>query len=446
MSPFRHWCGLENATSPIESGTLCSSLGPRAISILFEQCTIEPAVSVAMVHELCQFPGEYQRLAFGGFRLNSAACRGIFAAIERARCFRTVEMIAFDDIEAKTIAIEKVQAAVASVIRRCRFLHSASFGGWSPPLNLQPSLFANSNVLHEVHLTRQDMSHTFVNFVLPPHIHLLNFSGCHFTSNSFQRLFDVITKVRNPLVLKLADLQIPNLHWRTIWATLPSFPRITCVRELDWSGNELPADAIVAFADYFLRDSPVHFIGLDRIYRANTVSELSQLLSAFPLRKIWGLSIGGSSDRNFSGSIKSLLDALSVIPKLAILHINGQRLSDDDADDLLMYVASNREALVELSCDETLLSTSARFYDFYNRLDALNLQAIGRPFADLVRLFHKPAPEMPPEFDAFRTRLQTHRLVLERPGLLHVPPQSARLLQRRRSLHPARRVPSLRDD
>jgi hypothetical protein len=123
----------------------------RPVNILFFQCRFPPEMSTDVINELCKFPGEYQRLNFGGFQVNANACRVIFTAIEQARCFRSLEQIGFDDVDAKAVSHNRVMASAHSVLNRSRFLRDVSFGHWSPPLNLQPSLFANSNVLGEVY-------------------------------------------------------------------------------------------------------------------------------------------------------------------------------------------------------------------------------------------------------------------------------------------------------
>jgi hypothetical protein len=337
----------------------------QPLSVLFLNCQVPPNIAIEIIVELCKFPGEYQRLNFGGFQLNALACREIFTAIERARCFRTVEMIGFDDVNAKAVSHERIVLAIRSILNRCRFLQNVSFGGWSPPLNLQPSLFANSNVLHEVHLSKQDMSQTFVDFTLPQHIHLIEFSQCNFTSTSFARLFEVLSRVRTPLVLVLADLQIPAPHWRAIFASLSGYPKLVCLRELDWSGNQLPASAVDVFVDYFFSFNPIRFLGLDRIYRMNSITDMSQLFNKLPQGQLWGISICGNREWNFSGNLQALLQTISSLRELRMLRLDGQRFSDTDVEPLLDFLRGHQNQLVEFSCDRSALSTAERFHAFY---------------------------------------------------------------------------------
>jgi hypothetical protein len=124
------------------------------------------------------------------------------------------------------------------------------------------------------------------------------------------------------LVLKLSDLQILSQHWHAIWEKLPSFLPIRRLRELDWSRNPLPGENTEHFVDYFFRSS-IHFLGLDRIYRVSSAAELTQLMVRLSGSTLWGLSIGGSQQCNFSGNFKALLQALRVLPGLNILHLTG---------------------------------------------------------------------------------------------------------------------------
>jgi hypothetical protein len=376
------------------------------ISILFLQCPLPPQMSADVVTELCKFPGEYQRLHFSGFNLNAAACREIFTAIENARCMRTVEMMAFDDIEASTVSMERSLLGIASVIRRCRFLRSVSFSGSAPPLSIQPEMFTNSNVLHVIHLVRQDMSHTLSDFVVPPQVHLLNFSQCNFTSTSFNQLFTRLARAKKPLVLELADLQIPASHWQAIWASLPTYPKLVCLRGLDWSGNPMPTSAIPTFVDFFFSTNRIRFLKIDRIYRTSSLHDLDNFLSGIPKDTLWGISIGGSRDYNFSGNFRFLMRALPTLHNLHMLHIDGQRLTERDIEPMMDYLHGHRQSLVEVSCDETALTTPDRFYAFYEMIEALDLRAVGRPYSDLVRLFQKPVANMPVRFETFRTAIQ----------------------------------------
>jgi hypothetical protein len=378
----------------------------QPVSILFFQCQLPPGIATAVIAELCKFPGEFQRLNFGGFQLNSSACKEIFSAIENARSFRTVEMIGFDDVNAKSVSPRTIVAAIGSILTRCRFLQNVSFGNWSPPLNLQPSLFANSNVLHEVHLNKQDMSQTVVDFTMPRHLHLIEFSQCNFTSASFARLFEVLSRATTPLVLILADLQIPNPHWRVIFSSLNGYPILRCLRELDWSGNQIPTQSIDQFVNYFFQSNPIRFLSLDRLYRRNTNTDMSLLFNKLPQGQLWGISVCGNKEWNFSGSMQDLLETISSLRDLRILHLDGQRFTDSDVEPLLDFLRGHQNRLVEFSCDGSALSTPERFYSFYQEIDRLNLFAVGRPHNDLVRLFQRPQPVMPQQFETFRSLIQ----------------------------------------
>jgi hypothetical protein len=104
--------------------------------------------------------------------------------------------------------------------------------------------------------------------------------------------------------------------------------------------------------------------------------------------------------------MQELLQTISSLRDLRILHLDGQRFSDSDVEPLLDFLRGHQNRLVEFSCDESALSTAQRFYSFYQEIDRLNLSAVGRPHSDLVRLFQRPQPNMPQEFEAFRASIQ----------------------------------------
>jgi hypothetical protein len=109
---------------------------------------------------------------------------------------------------------------------------------------------------------------------------------------------------------------------------------------------------------------------------------------------------------NFSRNIRSLLQTISTLPRLHILHIDGQRLSDGDVGPVMDDLRSHRETLFESSCDNSRLSTAGQFCAFYEYINALNERAIGHPQADLARLFRRAAASMPGRFESFRRVIQ----------------------------------------
>jgi hypothetical protein len=106
----------------------------KSISVIFIGCPLKPRLATRVVLELCKFPGEYQRVEFGGFRVNKQACRDIFGPIESACCLRTVEMIGFDDFQASSLPAGLILQSIRLVINRCRLAQRICFCNWNPTL------------------------------------------------------------------------------------------------------------------------------------------------------------------------------------------------------------------------------------------------------------------------------------------------------------------------
>jgi hypothetical protein len=66
-------------------------------------------------------------------------------------------------------------------------------------------------------------------------------------------------------------------------------------------------------------------------------------------------------------------------------------------DDLGSY----RKSLFESLCDNRGLLTVDCFDTFYEYINALSLREVGRPQADLVLLFKRPAASIPGRFESF---------------------------------------------
>jgi hypothetical protein len=165
-------------------------------------------------------------------------------------------------------------------------------------------------------------------------------------------------------VLVLTDLQIPDPHWRTIFASLSGYPKLVCLRELDWTGKQLPASAVDVFVDCFFSFNPICFLGLDRIYRMNSVPDMSQVFNELPQGKLWGKSICGNLEWNFSGNLQALLQTISSLGELPMLRLDGQRFSDTGVEPLLDFLPGHQNRLVEFSCNGSALSTAERFHAF----------------------------------------------------------------------------------
>jgi hypothetical protein len=131
-----------------------------------------------------------------------------------------------------------------------------------------------------------------------------------------------------------------------------------CLRELDWGGNQLPVSAVDVFVDYFFSFNPIRFLGLDRIYRMNSITDMSQLFNKLPQAQLWGRSICGNREWNFSGNLQALLQIISSPRELRMLRLDGQRFSDTGVEPLLDFLRGHQNRLVEFSCDGSALSTA----------------------------------------------------------------------------------------
>jgi hypothetical protein len=179
-------------------------------------------------------------------------------------------------------------------------------------------------------------------------------------------------------------------------------PKISLLRELDWSGNPFPTTSLQSFATCFFQSNTLRFLILDRVFSRESVETLASLLRLLSDSDLWGLSLRGDSDHNFGGSLNSLLSTFQSFRKLAVLHFDDQFLSSQDINLLLPCVLDLRE----LSIDGTTLSQSELF-PLYSRLAELpNLTAIGRPNNDLARLFNGAPPPGCVILDSLRGKLQ----------------------------------------
>jgi hypothetical protein len=357
----------------------------RAISFVFLKCPLSEGDFIRLIEELAKFEGEYQRLTIDGISLTAEMLKQLFRELNNARTFRSLEVLELDRIDSHAIPPERVVKRVGGLMRHSRFLNRISLAQWAVPMSFQLPIFMTTNVLAELVLTKHDMSHTFSPCEIPPNVRVINLSQCHFTMASLREFLEVVSRAHTPLTLTLQDIVMPDAHWHTLFGLLPSFPRLASVQELDWSGNRLPVADIPAFVNYFFSSNNIKFLGLDRIFRTGSSQDLAHLLELIPKNSLWGLSVRGSTEANFSGSFRHLLAAVDMAD-LSILHVDGQKMTDADAPFMLAYAERNKK-LVELSCDDTNLSSDRLFLEFYEKLARLGVRALGRPFIDMQRLF-----------------------------------------------------------
>jgi hypothetical protein len=332
----------------------------------------------------------------------------LFIALKRGRCFRVLETLTFNEFSCRGITGERISKQIREVMKRLHFLMRISISNWPRPLNFQLSLFQYTDTLTQIVLRKQDMVQRFDSIYFPNKVNLLDLSESHFTFPSLLSLFEAVSGRQTSLSLVLQDLVIPETHWFSFFDLLPTFPPITCLCELDWSGNPLPPNSLSNFVNYFFKVNHLRFLAIDRIFHP-LQSSFSELCSLIPSNSLYGLSLGGNVHDNFSGHFKELASILDHLGSLSLLYLDGQRMIDSDSSHLVNY--AQRRSLLEVSIDRSLLSPEG-FFHFYDRLSALPLPAIGRPEIDISRLFGSVPNH--PSFADFQSKLSRRLPVTSR--------------------------------
>lgn len=374
------------------------------ITFIFTHCSLSEKVLNELLIELNKFNGEYQRITFNSIQFTQDSFNFFFDSILKNRCYRTLEMLEFDNIDSKNLLNDSITNGIISTFVHCRFLQNISFSNWSTQLSLGFELFTSSSTLSKIVLSHQNLSRPFsISFRLPPSVYLLDFSGCNFTFSSIQSLFKNLSDYHSPLYLNLSEINLPEAHWDAFFDSLKE--PLTCLRELNWSGNKIPKESIPLFVKYFIEKSPIRYLSIDKIYNPSKFNELKELFSLFPKGKLWGISLGGDTNNNFSYNFKLLIQILDMI-QFTFLNINGQKMTDNDADLLIQYLKNN-SSICELSCDDSNISSLTKFYKFYDELIQVKLTAIGKPYIDLKRLIGDNEGNLATKkFEDFRTSLQ----------------------------------------
>jgi hypothetical protein len=355
------------------------------LSFVFVRCPFSEGLFGRLVDELGSFAGEYQRLTLGGLKMTARMLRDLVEALRRGRCFRALEVLELDGIDVRMVDVARVAKRLGELMKTARFLVRFAVADWPDPVPMQLAPFMCATQLAELALTKLDMGHPLADFDVPPNLRLLNLSQCNFTWASLNSLFRHLARVKTPLTLVMQDLAVPEVHWTAFMQNILQLPRLSCVQELDWGGNRLPGPLVGGFVEYFFQANPIKFLGLDRIFRAATVSELQKLFDALPQR-LWGVSLCGESGVNFAGYFKEFTKALDTLGDISILHIDSQKFTEMDAANLLQYFERHPK-LFEMLCDNSTVNSQQTFLDFYRRICDLEVGAIGRPFQDTQRLF-----------------------------------------------------------
>jgi hypothetical protein len=349
------------------------------VSFTFLDCHLSESVFASLVDQLTKFMGPFQRLSIKAMQFTAQMLKQLFKAFKR-KCFRGLEMLELEGIDAKQIAGDRILRHIVSALRSCRFLSKLTISSWVPRLALQFSAFSRCYILNELVLSNIDMAQPIIAFTVPPNLHFIDVSRSHFTIASLQSFLKILARVTSPLSLNLADLVLPEAHWKSFFDALPALPTMNSVRELDWSGNPMPSDV---FLRYFFETNAILFLVIDRIFKPTTSPSLESFLRSIPHSdRLVGLSVGGDQDCNYSGALAHLTQALQALPNLQLLHVNGQKIQDADCPTFLEFI-SGRSKIVEVSCDDSLMSGQSRLITFYK---GLSKPAFAHPVLDISRL------------------------------------------------------------
>jgi hypothetical protein len=270
--------------------------------------------------------------------------------------------------------------------------------------------FSGAHALAELFVRSQDLSPMMSEFELPPSLRLADFTRCTFTCVALQKLFGALAQRCVPLALILADITMLDPHWNLFFEVLPSLDRVSCLSELDWSGNRLPREAADNFVRFFFEPNSLSFVALDRVFKTARLDEFESVLARLP-PTLWGISLGGSADTNFAGSFHIVLRDLAQLPGLAAIHANDQQLTDGDANATAEWIHRHR-GVVEIAVDGTAISSEAALAQLYDSFTVAALKVVGRPEADVRRFGGAPkvieklraalAPALPASFPAVR--------------------------------------------
>ena len=94
---------------------------------------------------------------------------------------------------------------------------------------------------------------------------------------------------------------------------------------------------------------------------------------------------------------------------LYFLNINGQQMSEEDADILISFLKRNPQ-VVDISCDNSQISCEHNFFIFYEDLFKTNIKSIGRPTNDVKRIFKPNMSNLakPERWSDFRSKMIKH--------------------------------------
>ena len=354
-------------------------------SFSFINCHFPIEIWKRFLEQFTLLKGNVIRLAINDCKLTPEEFELIISYFPKCRCFRTIERLEIDGIKFEGTWRPETAHNVYKVLRNCRFLALYSISNWVTPTTFSIADFFNAPMLNEISLKGQDMSQQTLNFTIPPSVRTLDLTGAHFTYQSLRSFLTSLSLSTKRLTLSLADIILPEGHWETLYDTLSDIPRSRCIYELDLSGHPMPAQYARPIGEFWLKTNPVSYLILNRIFTSNSISSLADVLASADKRRIWGLSLQGSSAKTIGTSIPKFLQIIDDIPDLASLDLTDQLIGSDGMKKLISFL--KKKNIKQIMVDGSTLDSMENLWFCYQAiLNTKKIEAISRPISDLKRL------------------------------------------------------------
>jgi hypothetical protein len=375
------------------------------VTVGLVRCPLTESLFEDFMLHLSKFTGKYQRLVFVGLALSVANSKSLLVSLKTAQCFDAIEVMQIDAIDSKGLSLDRVERVVRKVLKYCRFLVRFSLSDWSSPLRIQFQWFQRSNYLAELVLVGQDLTQLSPAAAIPPNVRVLDLTRCAFEPKSLAVLVGLVADVGHPMSLVLADIKMSDAAWRAFFEEAGGIPRAKCITELNWSGNPIETAHVKPFVELFLTPNPIRFLAVDRVFSTMQFQDLKNIINALPRDRVFGFSIGGASPLLLA-CIPDLLALMAEFPRLAVLHLNGQKIAESDIMSIIHFLKMHR-SICEISIDDTRISDAASFLTLYRSLLEVQGRIVGRPFTDLAGHFANQGEHQDGEFLALANQLAT---------------------------------------
>ncbi|OHT03072.1 hypothetical protein TRFO_29577 [Tritrichomonas foetus] len=384
------------------------------VSFTIRDCNFDDNTFNSFLTELFNFSGDFQKFSLDSIVISFSVVETLINSVRKSRSLRTVEVFECNGIDlndVKSASPEKILEFISIMFQHCRFCNKLSVSNWKNPTCINILQFLSNDVLVELDLMNQNLIEVSKELILPPSIHFLNFSGSIFTFTSLTNLLTILSGHFSPMSLNLSDIQMSDQDWYLFYQSLSNLNQpIRCLRELDWSDNKIDMNVIQSFTNYFIWQTNVRFLSINRIFGGMSLSDLRLFVTFLPKKRLLGLSLDGNNENNFSGIFKQLIPILKSIETLVFISLNNQMMTEDDAQELLNYVKMNSKVL-DISCDGSSINHDNKFFEFYENLVKIDIAAIGKPYSDIVRLFGQNLEALSQfqQFNEFRQLIRTRQ-------------------------------------